>query len=336
MKAFRRLIFTTLVAVYLLILVGGVVRSTGSGMGCPDWPKCFGKLVPPTDVSELPADYQTVYSEYRQKKNEKFARYLRVIGMNTTADALLSDPSVKVEGVFNPTKTWIEYLNRLLGVVIGLLVLATFIYSFRYRFGDRSIFLLALAILLLTIFQGWIGSFVVSSNLTPWTVSIHMFLALLIVALLILLWDRSGLRSEQISKRGFWLFFAALTTIFIQIFLGTQLREVLDVLATKFDRNAWIENAGTRFIIHRTFSWVVLILQVWCGLFIYKTTTDRFFGIFTICVILATVLSGVGMAYLGVPPWLQPTHLLLATISFGLLFSFWLRVNRKPYTGKAN
>src|SRR6185295_1965554 len=113
MRYFHRLTILALLAVYILILVGGIVRSTGSGMGCPDWPTCFGRFIPPTSVSQLPDDYKEQYAAYRNKKNEKFARYLSLIGLDNTAQQILSDKSILVEADFNPSKTWIEYFNRL-------------------------------------------------------------------------------------------------------------------------------------------------------------------------------------------------------------------------------
>jgi hypothetical protein len=79
----------TLVVVLLLILAGGIVRSSGSGMGCPDWPLCFGQVIPPLVESDLPANYQEIYAE------------------RGYADTR-----------FNALKTWTEYLNRLLGAVM--------------------------------------------------------------------------------------------------------------------------------------------------------------------------------------------------------------------------
>ena len=138
LRAFYKLSLSTLVAVYLLILVGGIVRSTGSGMGCPDWPKCFGSWVPPTSVSELPENYKQIYAEYRDKKNQRFARYLRVIGLGSTADQILNDRSVLEEADFNVTKTWIEYFNRITGVIIGFLIFAVFVYSLKFRNSNRK------------------------------------------------------------------------------------------------------------------------------------------------------------------------------------------------------
>src|SRR5687768_7855794 len=186
-RAFYKLSISTLIAVYILILIGGIVRSTGSGMGCPDWPKCFGSWVPPRHVSELPANYKEIYADYRDKKNQRFARYLRMVGMGNTAEQLLNDDSVLVEADFNPTKTWIEYFNRITGVIIGFLIFAVFVYSLKFWNAERKITVVSLLALLLVAFQGWIGSFVVSSNLTPWTITVHLFLALVIVALLVYL-----------------------------------------------------------------------------------------------------------------------------------------------------
>lgn len=330
LRAFHKLCLSTLVAVYVLIAAGGIVRSTGSGMGCPDWPKCFGRWVPPTDVSELPANYKDFYADYRHQKNVRFAMYLRVIGMGDTADRLLNDESVLTEADFNPAKTWIEYLNRVTGVIIGFLIFLVFVYSLKFWNVDRKLTVLSFLTLLLVSFQGWIGSFVVSSNLTPWTITVHMFLALVLVAMLIYLVHKSSPQQRSVySPTGYWWLVACISVLLVQILLGTQVREAIDNVSRISDRSQWIASIEEEFTLHRSFSWIVLLLHV--GLFFNLRRPEglRNFQIALILLILGMILSGVGMAWFAVPPFLQPVHLLLATVCFGVQFLFILKLKRR-------
>lgn len=329
MRSFRRLTISTLVAVYVLILVGGIVRSTGSGMGCPDWPKCFGSWVPPISVEQLPENYKEIYSSIRQKKNERFAKVLTTFGMKETADGILNEPGVLHENDFNPTKTWIEYLNRIVGVIIGMMIIAVFVYSIRFWREERKITMLALATLVLVIFQGWIGSIVVSTNLTPWTITVHMFLALVLVALLIYLINETQPVTKINSSLGFWWLMASMAMLLVQILLGTQVREAIDRVAELVSRDLWIENIAASFSIHRSFSWMVLLVHVGFIFRLGKTQGLKVFPLTLILLILATILTGAGMAYFAVPAFLQPLHLLLATLTFGLQFLLLLKLNRK-------
>jgi cytochrome c oxidase assembly protein subunit 15 len=332
MRSFRRLTISTLVAVYVLILAGGIVRSTGSGMGCPDWPKCFGRWIPPRSVTDLPPNYKEVYADYREKKNIRFAKYLTTFGMKETGERILNDPAVLQENDFNVIKTWIEYVNRVIGVVIGFLIFAVFVVSLRFRKTDIKLTVVACLTFLLVAFQGWIGSFVVSTNLTPWTITVHMFLALVIVALLVYLVHQSTYEEDIESSLGFWWLIACMGVLLVQILLGTQVREAVDLVSNQMARESWISNIEGQFIIHRSFSWIVLILHVGLIIRLYKTEGSKAFALTLILLILGTILTGLGMAYFGVPPFLQPLHLLLATVTFGVQFAFLLRLNPRAGT----
>ncbi|MGZ3891290.1 MAG: COX15/CtaA family protein, partial [Mucilaginibacter sp.] len=183
---FQKINLITIILLFILILAGGVVRSTGSGMGCPDWPKCFGCVVPPTNVSQLPKDYKQKYVAERLAKNQKFAKTLDVFGFSDLAMRLRLDRAIMVPEEFNAAKTWTEYVNRLIGAITGLFLFACAIFSLTYWSKSKSIVFLCVLNLILVGFQGWLGSIVVSSNLVAWIVTVHMLLALAILAICIL------------------------------------------------------------------------------------------------------------------------------------------------------
>jgi cytochrome c oxidase assembly protein subunit 15 len=331
LRGFHRLCISTLIAVYILILVGGVVRSTGSGMGCPDWPRCFGNFIPPTSVDQLPPDYKEKYAAIREKKNIKFARYLAAFGFNDSAEKILNDKSILVEADFNPVKTWIEYINRLVGVVIGFFIMILAYRSIKLRHYDPVIFRLSVFTLIAVIFQGWFGSIVVSTNLTTWTITVHMFLALVIVLMLVYLQHRSDPSPVSISpgKGLIMLTIASMVLLFVQVFLGTEVRSAIDVVSTSLPRSEWLQTVGTPFVTHRTFSWIVLAFQAILIGKIHKTGGGKSLSLPLIILISGTFLTGVGMAYLDVPAVLQPLHLVMATMAIGTeaLLLFKIKVN---------
>ncbi|MBK5279231.1 MAG: COX15/CtaA family protein [Bacteroidia bacterium] len=306
-----------------MILVGGIVRSTGSGMGCPDWPKCFGGWIPPTSIEQLPENYKEVYAANRERKNQKFARYLNFVGLNEIASRINEDKTILLEADFNLAKTWVEYVNRLVGVAIGGFIIVLFWSSRKFRKTTPKLFFYSLITLITVIIQGWFGSIVVSTNLTTWTITVHMLVALLIVGFLVYLFYLSGksieAKTPEVSAGIKALLFGSSLFLLIQILLGTEVREGIDVVAsTLTDRNQWIERLGLGFLVHRSFSLVVLAINVLFVIKLRKTSYDKASSRNLIILILGTMLTGAAMGYLGVLPALQPLHLLLATVTFGV------------------
>lgn len=328
-KGYYKLCLSTLVAVYFLIMVGGIVRTTGSGMGCPDWPKCFGQWVPPTSVRQLPSDYKDQYAIIRDKKNQKFAQFLSSIGMENTAERIVNDKSILAESDFNPEKTWIEYVNRLVGVIIGFLIITVFIRSIKFRKNQPVFFWLSLFALIAVIGQGWFGSIVVSTNLTSWTITIHMLLALVIVAILIILVHKAAIHQVIIVPMKVKLLLGVcMILLLVQVLLGTEVRTAIDRVAELQEgRINWISLIWNDFIIHRSFSWMVLAFHTVFIFRLKKTTGNNTLSLSLVLLILLTILSGAGMGYFSVPAFLQPIHLLVATVTFGLQFLLFLRLN---------
>lgn len=314
----------SVILVYLVILAGSVVRTTGSGMGCPDWPKCFGQWIPPTDEADLPADYESIFLEQRQEKLNRYIDLIRGLGMTETADILSNDDGLLETEPFDATGTWIEYINRLLGFLAGNGLLLLFLMTW-YRWKQSvSIALISTAALIAIVFQAWLGSAVVATNLTPWTITIHMSVAFLIIAMLLSVrhkaYPKPVIQSEGNSRK--WLLLALILTG-IQVYLGTQVRQEVDLLAHTLPRTNWIESLGINFKVHRSFSILLLIvngLVIWPYRKALHPLHQRL-----IEVLLAEVLIGITLAYLGMPAYAQPVHLILATLLFGVQWQLWLR-----------
>lgn len=336
---FQKLSIITLLSVYLLILVGGIVRSTGSGMGCPDWPKCFDRWVPPTEVSQLPDNYKEAYAQKRLEKNERVVGYLEILNFTDLAHRISNDDSIREEADFNPVKTWTEYVNRLIGAVIGLLIFATFIASLHYRKSDPMVTILAFVSVITVGFQGWIGSIVVSTNLLSGMITFHMLLALLLVCILIYIVFRTQPsqqhRESSTSSQLSGLVLLLLVVTLAQIVIGTQVRESINEVARAMgesQREGWIDELGSVFTLHRAISFLVIAAHVITFFMIYqrfgRSGNLTQWGLVLVIVIGLEILSGGVMAFFGIPRFAQPIHLLLATVAFGIQFYLLLLLNR--------
>ena len=299
--AYSRYTWFLLIMVFLVILAGGVVRMTQSGMGCPDWPRCFGRWIPPTSVTQLPADYET---------------YLR---------------QQDIDHTFNAYHTWIEYINRLLGALLGVFIFVHLVWSVR-RFwrADRVIVWWSLGLLVLTGFQGWLGKRVVDANLAVVKITTHMLVALLIAAVPLVILNRINKEKEPVTPSLKWITLLTLAGVLIQIILGTGVREQIDEVSRSLGyqgREFWIGALGTTFYIHRSLSWLVLFACIFLFLKVRRMPSLGPTGTLVLAMPLVAIAAGLAMNFLSVPAIAQPVHLMAASgLSMGL---FWLRLKMR-------
>lgn len=302
LNIYQKVAILTVCATLFLIFVGGLVRASGAGLGCPDWPKCFGMWIPPTSAAELP-------------------------------------PAFDAES-FNVLKTWTEYINRLVGVIIGILILATFLLSFRYLKEKPSVFYSSLAAFVLVLIQGWLGGQVVLTGLDEWLITLHMMLAMVIMAVLLFAAYRatSGFLSVElpldIRTWLFWIGSVLLFFTFAQLVLGTQVREAVDVIkdaAHAPPRENWLDLIGSIDEYHRTLSWSVFLpgLAVfYLGVWKAESRLVKNLTIAIMVMILFQIALGAGLYYLGMPPTYQVFHLLGVAVLICLEFLLLLIVRK--------
>jgi len=332
---FKLFSIISLTLIYLVILAGSTVRMTGSGMGCPDWPKCFGYLIPPTNRTQLDWKQNYNYTKgqiiiinnklYSSKNQFKSER-----NYNESNWKLYTKHNYSL---FNPYHTWIEYINRLIGALSGLSVLIMTLFSFSYLKEKKIIPIFSIITLFLMGFQAWLGKIVVDSNLMPIKITIHLSLAILLIILMVVLIQFSQKKEYNytISKKFKTILILGFIVTLSQIFMGTQVREYVDQIFKSSNNslsNIWQKTPPIIFYIHRSFSILVLFIHFYIGYKFFKSGMIPFAFKIIILMIGCEILTGILMYYFNFPFFSQPLHLLFASILIGAQTYFIIEINK--------
>ena len=317
----RRTARVAFVSAFLVVLAGSIVRMTGSGMGCPDWPRCFGLTIPPTEDAQVRWQPDTEYGEGRmvlELDSLWIAPADHLSGTSFDADratGLWSHYPRHDYAHFNPFHTWVEFINRLLGAFAGLpallLVGLSLLAGIRHRWWRPL--LPAVGALVALGFVAWLGKKVVDGNLIPGSITLHMLGALAILGLQLVTLRAAGATAPLVhvkSKRWIW---CAILLALAQLVFGTQVREAVDHLVHEgVARSEWLDLLPEWWKGHRTAFWAVLgghLVWLWPGLRSGKTTSWEW----TVMLLLAgQFTTGLAFGWLGMPAAAQPIHLVLA------------------------
>ena len=305
MKAYRKFALLTVAATYFLIFVGGLVRVSGAGLGCPDWPRCFGRWWPPTSIDQLPPGI---------------------------------DPAT-----FNVTLAWIEYVNRLVGMTVGFLILGVAILAIRHYRREPRVLIPSLLSAVLVAIQGWQGSQVISSELEPYIVTIHMVLALVIVSLLIYAILESYATSDSrqtvfdIPRHSRLLVIGLWCVTLVQIISGSQVRQSLEHSAAAhpdWTGEQLFSVVGAVNDLHLILGLLVAALTIFTGMTLLKseavkspTVVRTVWSLIWLVVIQA--VSGVVLMASGLPALTDLFHLWMAALYLGLLLVLLVVAGRR-------
>jgi cytochrome c oxidase assembly protein subunit 15 len=222
----------------------------------------------------------------------------------------------------------VEYVNRLLGALLGFLLLIQFIWAIKLFWkSNRRIVWLSTVILLLTGFQGWLGKRVVDANLATAKITTHMIVALLIAALALAIIYLQSSNKNTGNKKLSNISLLALALLTIQIILGTAVREQIDVISKQLDyggRQYWVGQLNAMFYIHRSFSLLVAAACIYTFIQFKKAGLHLFSSRLLIFCVAGEIVLGITLAYFDMPAFAQPLHLLFSSLLFVALFNNWL------------
>ena len=278
---FQSAVISTILS-YLVIFAGGLVRVSGAGMGCPDWPRCFGRWIPPTNIDQIPSH------------------------IDATS--------------FNIVLAWTEYSNRLIGVSAGFSIIILNIIALFYFRKELKLLSAAVLSLILVGANGGLGALVVSSVLDPFLVSLHMILALILVSVLSYACIESykGIHLEQFkdieinrtlsnSLIVFWIL------IVIEILLGTGIRTNLEFVSIEnplLSKGELLNALDSYKYLHSILGFSLLFLSIYIYLKLrnYKLYIVRFLGTFTLAMIIVQIFLGEMMIFFELPQLTRLFH----------------------------
>jgi heme a synthase len=329
---FSKTVQVSILSVYLIFLAGAIVRMTGSGMGCPDWPKCFGYYIPPTSEEQITWKPNTSYEEgfIIIKEEVLFVAENDLKTGNFFNTNNWSEYTKHDYNTFNKYHTWTEYINRLVSVLAGLVFLFLIYGAFKQRKTDKRIPLLAFGAFSLMLFEAWLGKTVVDTNLTPAIITVHMVVGLIIIALLL------GLKfivSDNKNTFKFNSLFNKLLIIsilfsLIQVVMGTQVRQFIDEQVKLYgfeNKNHSLMNPSFKFYFHRSFTIAIVLVNF--GLFYLNQLKNLGFKLINwiVFLIFLEAITGILMYYAEIPMGTQAIHLLAGALLFGLQFYLLLQ-----------
>ena len=333
---YRKLALVTLFLTFDLVVFGGFTRLTDSGLGCPDWPGCYGHANPLQAGSEI---------------------QLAQSAMPT--------------GPVSQTKAWIEMIHRYLGMTVGVLIVAmTCSAWYRWQKSQRQIAQFAphapTALLALVLLQGAFGAWTVTLKLQPVIVTTHLLLGLSLLAALTWTYARlaptSGDSADARALRGPALL--ALILLAVQIALGGWVSTNYATLACSdfpMCQGNWLpamdfgngftlwrslgKTSGGDFLpfaaltaihwVHRNFALVVIACTAYVGVRALKLDELRRTGRWLLIVLFAQFLTGLSTIYFQFPLLLAVLHNAGAALLVVLLVMLNYRTRHASQPGSA-
>ena len=338
---FRIISKISLVLIYFVIVAGAIVRMTGSGMGCPDWPKCFGYYIPPTESNQLLFKPDNNYEKGMIILLDNKAFFVAKNDFTSKGSFEAADWEIYSKhdyASYDPVHTWVEYINRLIGAFSGIPILIFSIISFLYWKENKWIPIISTLTLVGMGFQAWLGKTVVDSNLATYKISMHMVMALIIVAFILYLIfaSKTNYKKQAYNHKFYNILTIALILSLIQIILGTQVREFVDEQTKMigYQKELWLESPTLNFYIHRSTSILVLLLNGYLW-YINQSKSLGFNKLkLVIYCVLLEVSTGIMMYYFDFPFLSQPVHLVIASLLFGIQFYILLECLHKKRENK--